>query len=100
MRRAQTGNAATRVGEGRTGAGVSRSITRGAIGAVGRKGTRWGPRTVLQRSTPCPLPRRSAIGRRRDLLDELLKKIVGGLAKDCVGRDHEGHAAKAVGTHA
>ncbi len=33
---------------------------------------------------------------RRDLSDELLEEIVGGLAEDLIGRDHNDRAAKTV----
>jgi len=47
----------------------------------------------------CPSRYGSAIAPGRDLLDEFLEKIVGGLAKDGVGRDDDDGTAETVGTH-
>lgn len=59
--------------------------------------------------TRCMVPAKQGFARRslsqlslkgHDLIDELLEKIVGGLAKDGVGRDDDDGAAESVGTHA
>lgn len=73
---------------------------RAGAGAVRRIAVEGGgPETLRERTRLRPPRYGSAIAPGRDLLDELLEKIVGGLAKDGVGRDYDGGAAEAVRTH-